>query len=125
MKRKGEAPKRVARHADRRFAGMVIVARALPAGRPNAGPGLQSNTAHAVNNVATDDASISAVSGLGSILWFDPRRGHSSVPTAKSRSRRAQGLSRLAALFCGHPKGLALIGPSTAACLIGSGLLKP
>jgi hypothetical protein len=34
---------------------------------------------------------------LGSILWFDPRREHSSVPTAKSRSRRAQGLSRLAA----------------------------
>ena len=33
------------------------------------------------------------------ILWFDPRREHSSVPTAKSRSRRAQGLSRLAATF--------------------------
>jgi hypothetical protein len=27
-------------------------------------------------------------------------------------------------LFSGHPKGLALIDPSTAACLIGSGLLK-
>jgi hypothetical protein len=35
----------------------------------------------------------------GSILWFDPRREHSSVPTAKSHSRRAQGLSRLAASF--------------------------
>jgi hypothetical protein len=34
---------------------------------------------------------------LGSILWFDPRREHSSAPTAKSRGRRAQGLSRLAA----------------------------
>ena len=33
------------------------------------------------------------------ILWFDPRREHSSVPTAKSRRRRAQGLSRLAAPF--------------------------
>ena len=36
---------------------------------------------------------------LGSILWFDPRREHSSVPTAKSRIHRAQGLSRLAASF--------------------------
>jgi hypothetical protein len=34
---------------------------------------------------------------LGRILWFDPRREHSSIPTANSRSRRAQGLSRLAA----------------------------
>ena len=31
------------------------------------------------------------------ILLFDPRREHSSAPTAKSHSRRAQGLSRLAA----------------------------
>jgi hypothetical protein len=31
----------------------------------------------------------------GRILWFDPRRD--SIPTANSRSRRAQGLSRLAA----------------------------
>jgi len=36
---------------------------------------------------------------LGSILWFDPRREHSSAPTVNSRSRRAQGLSRLAASF--------------------------
>jgi hypothetical protein len=36
---------------------------------------------------------------IGSILWFDPRREHSSVPTAKSLGRRAQGLSRLAASF--------------------------
>jgi basic amino acid/polyamine antiporter, APA family len=34
---------------------------------------------------------------LGRILWFDPRREHSSIPTANLRSRRAQGLSRLAA----------------------------
>ena len=34
---------------------------------------------------------------LDFILWFDPRREHSSVPTARCRSRRAQGLSRLAA----------------------------
>jgi hypothetical protein len=52
------------------------------------------------------------------ILLFDPRREHSSVPTAESDSRRAQGLSRLAALR-GHPKGLALTGPSTAAPCIG------
>jgi hypothetical protein len=31
---------------------------------------------------------------LGRILWFDPRREYSSIPTANSRSRRAQGLSR-------------------------------
>ena len=31
-----------------------------------------------------------------------------------------QGLSRLAA-FRGHPQGLALFGPSTAACLVGVG----
>ena len=36
-------------------------------------------------------------SQLGPILWFDPRREHSSVPTAKFASRRAHSLSRLAA----------------------------
>src|ERR1700674_3840993 len=46
----------------------------------------------------------------GSILWFDPRREHSSVPTAKSRSRRAQGLSRLAA-SSRPPEGLGLDWP--------------
>jgi hypothetical protein len=53
----------------------------------------------------------------GRILWFDPRREYSSIPTANSRSRRAQGLSRLAASsrLRGHPQGLALIGPSTVA----------
>ena len=35
---------------------------------------------------------------LGRILRFDPRREYSSIPTANSRSRRAQGLSRLAGL---------------------------
>ena len=46
----------------------------------------------------------------GAILWFDPRREHSSVPTAKSRSRRAQGLSRLAA-SSRPPEGLGLDWP--------------
>jgi hypothetical protein len=27
---------------------------------------------------------------LGRILWFDPRRENSSIPTANSRSRRAR-----------------------------------
>jgi pimeloyl-ACP methyl ester carboxylesterase len=56
------------------------------------------------------------------ILWFDPRREHSSIPTAKSRSRRAQGLSRAGRVFAATRKGSALIGPSTAAHWIGSGL---
>jgi len=42
-------------------------------------------------------------------------REHSSAPTAKSLGRRAQGLSRPGRVFRGHPKGLALIGLSTAA----------
>jgi len=58
---------------------------------------------------------------LAGILWFGPRREHSSVPAAKSRSRRAQGLSRLAALR-GHPQGLALTGPSTAASSTAPGM---
>jgi hypothetical protein len=45
-----------------------------------------------------------------SILWFDPRREHSSVPTAKSHSRRAEGLSRLAA-SSRPPEGLGLDWP--------------
>jgi hypothetical protein len=47
------------------------------------------------------DFALTKTSGLNlrSILWFDPRREHSSVPTAESHSRRAQGLSRLAAAF--------------------------
>src|SRR5580698_2913651 len=44
---------------------------------------------------------------LGRILWFDPRREYSSIPTANSRSRRAQGLSRLAA-SSRPPAGLGL-----------------
>src|SRR5580698_1448040 len=47
---------------------------------------------------------------LGRILWFDPRREHSSIPTANSRSRRAQGLSRLAA-SSRPPAGLGLDWP--------------
>jgi hypothetical protein len=61
---------------------------------------------------------------LGSILWFDPRREHSSVPTANpaAAARRAcQGWPRLR----GHPKGLALTGPSTVARSIGWGWWPP
>src|SRR5262245_22867710 len=43
----------------------------------------------------------------------------SSVPTTKIAAARAQGLSRLAALCAAIRKGLALIGPSTAASLVG------
>jgi hypothetical protein len=59
---------------------------------------------------------------LGSILWFDPRREHSSIPTAKSRSRRAQGLSRLAA-SSRPPEGLGLDWPEHGGILdwIGAG----
>ena len=46
---------------------------------------------------------------LAGILWFGPRREHSSVPAAKSRSSRAQGLSRLAASSL-PPEGLGLDG---------------
>src|SRR6516225_10039819 len=49
-----------------------------------------------------------APSDAGAILWFDPRREHSSVPTAKSRSRHAQGLG--------------LDWPEHGGMLIGSGL---
>src|ERR1700683_5099226 len=44
---------------------------------------------------------------FGRILWFDPRREYSSIPTASSRSRRAQGLSRVAA-SSRPPAGLGL-----------------
>jgi hypothetical protein len=58
---------------------------------------------------------------LGSILWFDPRREHSSVPTAKSGSRRAQGLSRLAAPSR-PPEGLGLDWPEHGGILKRIGL---
>src|SRR5580700_7171526 len=59
---------------------------------------------------------------LGRILWFDPRREHSSIPTANSRSRRAQGLSRLAA-SSRPPAGLGLDWPEHGGILnrIGAG----
>jgi hypothetical protein len=60
----------------------------------------------------------------GAILWFDPRREHSSdrPPNRTAVARRAcQGWPRLR----GHPQGLALTGPSTAAHSIGSGLVPP
>src|SRR6266436_2473992 len=59
---------------------------------------------------------------FGAILWFDPRREHSSIPTAESRSRRAQGLSRLAA-SSRPPEGLGLDWPEHGGILdrIGAG----
>jgi hypothetical protein len=59
---------------------------------------------------------------LGRILWFDPRREYSSIPTANSRSRRAQGLSRLAA-SSRPPAGLGLDWPEHGGILdrIGAG----
>src|SRR5436853_880145 len=48
------------------------------------------------------------------------RRGPFFRPGHRSRSRRAQGRSRLARLR--PPQGLALTGPSTAACWRGTGL---
>src|SRR5258707_13762225 len=59
---------------------------------------------------------------VGSILWFDPRREHSSVPTVKPHSRRAQGLSRLAA-SSRPPAGLGLDWPEHGGTLdrIGAG----
>src|SRR5258708_7093721 len=47
---------------------------------------------------------------VGSILWFDARGEHSAVPPVKSHSRRAQGLSRLAA-SSRPPAGLGLDWP--------------
>src|SRR5712691_11075850 len=59
---------------------------------------------------------------FGAILWFDPRREHSSIPTAESCSRRAQGLSRLAA-SSRPPEGLGLDWPEHGGILdrIGAG----
>jgi hypothetical protein len=59
---------------------------------------------------------------FGAILWFDPRREHSSVPTAQISQPPRGGPVKAGRVFRGHPKGSALIGPSTAASLIGSGL---
>ncbi|MGO9720644.1 MAG: hypothetical protein ACLPOA_08680 [Methylocella sp.] len=58
---------------------------------------------------------------LVSILWFDPRREHSSIPTANSRSRRAQGLSRLAA-SSRPPEGPGLDRPEHGGTLVWLGL---
>jgi len=57
---------------------------------------------------------------FGAILWFDPCREHSSIPTAKSLSRRAQGLSRLAA-SSRPPEGLGLDWPEHGGILEGIG----
>jgi len=58
------------------------------------------------------------------ILWFDPRREHSSIPTIKSRSRRAQALSRLAASSW-PPAGLGLDWPEHDGILNQSGMAVP
>src|SRR6266446_10089065 len=58
---------------------------------------------------------------LGRILWFDPRREYSSIPTANSCSRRAQGLSRLAA-SSRPPEGLGLDWPEHGGTLDRLGL---
>ena len=58
---------------------------------------------------------------LGFILWFDPRREHSSVPTADTAAaarRACQGWPRLR----GHPQGPGLDWPEHGGMLIGSGL---
>jgi hypothetical protein len=52
---------------------------------------------------------------------FDPRREHSSIPTAKVSSRRAQGLSRLAA-SSRPPEGLGLDWPEHGGTLKRIGL---
>jgi hypothetical protein len=58
---------------------------------------------------------------FGAILWFDPRREHSSVPTVQSHGRRAQGLSRLAA-SSRPPEGLGLDWPEHGGILDRIGL---
>jgi hypothetical protein len=52
-------------------------------------------------------------------LLFDPRREHLPPRPHKIAAARAQGLSRLAALCAATRQGLAFIGPSTAASLVG------
>jgi hypothetical protein len=57
---------------------------------------------------------------LGAILWFDPRREHSSVPTAvlpAAARRTCQGWPRLR----GHPLGLGLDRPEHGGRLDRSG----
>jgi hypothetical protein len=50
-------------------------------------------------------------------LLFDPRREHLPSRPREFAAARAQGLSRLAAVYAATRQGLALIGPSTAARL--------
>jgi hypothetical protein len=58
---------------------------------------------------------------LGFILYFGQRqRILPSRPQIHTPPRA--GPVKAGRVFRGQPKGLALIGPSTAACLIGSGL---
>jgi hypothetical protein len=53
---------------------------------------------------------------------FDPRREHSSAPIANSSRRRDAGTIKAGRSFAATRQGLALMGPSTAACLLGAGL---
>ena len=48
---------------------------------------------------------------IGSILWFDPRREHSSVPTAKSLGRPRAGPVKAGRVLSRPPEGLGLDWP--------------
>lgn len=64
------------------------------AGLPRLGPGVSAASA-----IGATHWSLRPFLRLVSprlILWFDPRRGHSSVPTTAARAHRAQPASRLA-----------------------------
>jgi hypothetical protein len=52
---------------------------------------------------------------------FDPRREHSSIPTATCQAA-ARRPAKAGRALRRNPKGLALIGPSTPASSIGSGM---
>jgi hypothetical protein len=126
-KRNGDVPKRVVMHAKRLFAGIAIVARALPADHQMRPPAHSRNAAHDVYNVATDDAAISAALGPAAVPgpFFGSTRAAGILPSRPPMPRPPRaGPVKAGRLFGGHPEGLALTGPSTAACLIGSGPLK-
>lgn len=66
------------------------------------------------------DRAAMTIAGIASLLSFDRAAGHSSVPAADlaaTAPRVGQGWPRLR-----PPHGLALTGPSTAACWRGTGL---
>jgi hypothetical protein len=47
----------------------------------------------------------------GAILWFDPRREHSSVPTDSNLAPPRAGPVKAGRVFRGHPKGPGLDWP--------------